>query len=236
MKFLFLITVLLSLIAGDCTPLSEEEKQARLENAFDLSGEWTIKGGARSFKIENEEGKNDIVATLTRRGNLSDKEKNLIKGSIITEAELATQSQTLVFGSNSEKSSLPGDDSGTVGNFPKAVFVSFGFYEADRGENISKDFGKTSEILNPLCAQAIEKPENPLKTTDYEGRKVINKVYRVHYCLTAKTRANTNPLVMDISVKVYYSEEIEYTNSENERAFASVKDSEAELNYTATLE
>ena len=216
-KILFLITIVLTLIAGDCTPLSDEEKAARQENAFDLSGTWTIEGGAWDLTITNEvaNNKNDIVVTLTRKGAVSDEEKKLIEGTVFNLEDLTKYSQQLTL--NYRGTGL------------------FGGPEADGGENVSRDFGKTSEILSSLCAPDFNKPENPLKTTDYEGQQVKSKTGSISYCLTAKTQKDTDPLVMDITLRASYSEELEYTDKEGNYVTTSQNRKSEKLEYTATL-
>ena len=221
-KILFLITVMLSLIAGDCTPLSDEEKASRQENAFDLSGAWTIEGGAWGLTITNEvaNSKNDIFVTLTRKGAVLDEEKKIIEGTAFTLEELTQYSQQLTL--NTRGIGL------------------FGGPDADGGENVSRDFGKTSEILSPLCAPDLEKSENPLKTKEFEGQeegeKVTSKTDSISYCLTAKTQEDTDPLVMDINLTVSYVETIIYTKEDEEGSGTAFRNRKSKkLTYTATL-
>ena len=235
-KILFLITVMLSLIAGDCSRLSDEEKATRRESALDLSGTWTIEGGAWGLVIGNEDGKNNIIVTLTRKGAVSEEEKNLIKGSQITEAEFMAQTQTLVFGSDAERDAEKAELERQVGGAMADLLSGISDRSAaDGGENVSRDYGKTSEILSPLCAKGVVKNEDPLQTTVYQGNTVKSKVYVVGYCLTAKTQADTDPPVMDIYLRVFYNEKIEYIKADGDEGSVSINGKEAEFEYTATL-
>ena len=130
-KIAFLLCALVGMSA--CTQLSDEEKKQRQQDAFDLSGDYTVRaeGGsevAMAMKIVNKSGRHDVNVRTTRTTDL-------------TAQELAILQQT-------------GVDPALVRNAFVNQPVSFGSILSsawDGGNSISKDRGKSTQFM--LCSE-----------------------------------------------------------------------------------
>jgi|GEM_PF-2325478 len=124
----------LSLIVSLTACLSPEERQARQAWALDVSGGYTQADvdPAGTLAIENENDKNDVKLTFTR-GALEDGEQAILDR-VSDETERAALAETLVMGLG--ESQLWGALAG--------------------GENISRDFGESSEVWVASEAIALE--------------------------------------------------------------------------------
>lgn len=124
LRFLTL-TSLLYLLSG-CA--SEAEKKERRENAFDVSGGYKVRQSSGSeldmdFVIENESGRHDILVSLERLSERTQKEKGFL-----SQHGLDPMSVDSLFGPSLE--------------------LGRGYHpEFEGGENISKDFGASSEFF-----------------------------------------------------------------------------------------
>ena len=161
-----LLGVFWFLTAG-CERLSDEEIQARRNNALDLSGSWAvvkdrsadIKSGDMTFSIESQEaGKYDILVRIVRKGALTGREQTLIeKASGVTEADFSAHFREFALGGATE--------SGGNSPYPglSRLFSKFSDYG---GENISRDGGATSEVgvsgvAVPVCSESFRTPASP---------------------------------------------------------------------------
>jgi len=124
----FVCLSLLALMLTACA--SEEEKQERRENAFDISGDYLIskKTGSEidmDFEIRNETGRHDIIVYLNRKSDFLPKEIDFLKAQNIKASALNAFKGPIVLGRGYKKGK---------------------YDELDGGENISTDFGETSKF------------------------------------------------------------------------------------------
>jgi hypothetical protein len=144
------VAILSVLLFAACA--SEDEKKERRENSLDVSGGYktSIASGSEmdlQFEIKNESGRHDIVINLERFSPLTAKEKNFLKAKNI--------------------------DSQFVSNyFGNRMILGQGYksLQLDGGENISSDFGESSEFF--VCTESVQ----------------YNAEYSVYYCLNGKVR------------------------------------------------
>lgn len=129
----FILMVLSTIFLFSCA--SEEEKQERRENAYDLSGGYKVRmtNGSEvdmDFVITNESGRHDIVIELDRLSNLTDKEINFLRG--------VQEDPSKVNSSFGNKLIL---GKGVTHNHPEG------------GENISDDFGESTRFY--VCTEPL---------------------------------------------------------------------------------
>ncbi len=136
---------------------SEKEKEERRENAYDLSGGYktTRSSGSKmdmNFEIRNETGRHDIVIHAERTSEFLPTERKLLTDEGLNADQIFSHFRT-----------------------PITLGQGYNPDRLDGGENISKDFGETSEFY--VCS---------------EGYK-YNAEYTVSYCLTglAKKKDST---------------------------------------------
>ena len=145
---------------------SEQEKNERRENAFNLEGSYKTTGEKSElqmvFSIVNESGRHDISIHLDRDNTLTEKENQLLqKHNINTES--------------------------VKGHFGRSLILGKGFDESQitsGGENISKDFGQTSEFN--VC------------TENYN----YSKTYTLIYCLEAQVSKDTGLMSGNLVLKI----------------------------------
>ena len=180
MKNLNLLSLCLFLLFSGC--ISEEEKEVRRGNAFDLSGRYQTLGNSEvdmNFEIVNEEeGNHNIAIALERVGVLVDKEKTFLSelernhGIVIPLEEFSNRFFIVALGKGSP------------------------FLDFSGGENISDDFGKSSRFF--VCSSL----------SDYESNKVdkINPKLKINYCLSGTIEKGSNIVVgnVELSASTYY--------------------------------
>lgn len=187
MKTIFFLS--LFFILSSCS--SKKEQEERRENSFDISGSYKslVSQGSEldfGFEIKNESGRHDIMAVLTRNSDLTQKEKDLLAQNSI--------------------------DGARVLNFFTANNILGQGYDpnrADGGENISKDFGESSEFS--ICSIYME----------------YNNEYRIQYCLNGKIKKSENFL------KGYLTLRLNRTQSvvENGQTTTKLTISESQIEY-----
>lgn len=147
----FFVAILSVLFITACA--SEEEKKERRENSLDISGGYktSVSGGSQldmQFEIKNESGRHDIIVNLERYSGLTAREKNI----------LASQKIGLDFVTNQFIAR------------PLILGQGYTSLQLDGGENISSDFGESSEFF--VCTNAVR----------------YNAEYEVYYCLNGTVR------------------------------------------------
>jgi len=127
---------------------SKEEKKARRENAFDITGTYNTSKSQGSevnmtFEIQQESSRSDIVIYLKRNNEMSAREKQFLQNQGLDALKVQQHFEgTLVLGRGYNKGDLDG------------------------GENVSKDFGESSEFF--ICSDGYR----------------YNSEYVVKYCLS----------------------------------------------------
>ena len=200
------ISILLgALFLTGCAELSPEELKARQDNAFDLSGSYTTTGDvSMDLNIENQEGKKyDILIRITRSNNLTTEEKNLIERTNVKWEEIASHFKSFVLGKRAE-----GDPT---------LIPSLTVFKIHGGENISRDFGKSSEFGSPptgdLCA-VLEKPHSG-PTLEYEGKELKNTTWLFEYCLSGKAVKPNKKIIItgELNLNLKYKGTLKDDNS-----------------------
>ena len=150
--------------------ISPEERKARQDNAFDISGNYqTVEDSEVPFQFEitNQDAKHDIFVKLTRSNSLTEKEKELLSKVKtehgITSDDILNQPTEITFG---EKSGL----------------------DLEGGDNISTDFGKTSRFF--VCSDNTPEYESAKKEADKKDLRV-----RVYYCLSGLVKKESKNMV-----------------------------------------
>lgn len=171
MKHIKYAFITLSIFLSAC--VTEAEKEARRQNAFDLSGTWKTTPDSEvqfSLTLTNQNVKHDIFVTIARTSPLSDKEKTLLS-KVATEHGIAVETLT-----------------------NQAFPTAFGGEDAwlaevlDGGENISKDVGKTSEFH--ICS---DNPPQHASAKVEEGKTNIKVM--IGYCLSGTVKKDTPNLI-----------------------------------------
>ena len=198
------LLIVFSVFLSGC--LSEEEKQVRRDNAFDISGTYQTEEDSEvqlSFKITNRTGKHDILVALTRTSPLTRSEEGLLS-KVKTEYDIAEDIFTMP-----AKITLERD---------KYLDLFEG------GSNISDNFGKTSRFY--VC------DDNP---SEYGSNKADKKNIRIQisYCFSGTIKKESKNLVEGkLSLGAYsYS----YDTTTNERHFKSEGGEIVDLNYKAKI-
>ena len=169
-KITAMLTILSVFLFG-C--LSEEEKQARRDNAFDISGSWQTEESSEvqlNFEITNQTKKHDILVTLTRTSPVTEKEKQLLQKAKtdhgITSEDILNPPTQITFGEETN----PLDTA------------------LDGGENISDNFGKSSRFH--VCADSPPEYES---TKTEAGKKNIK--LKILYCLSGTVKKENKNLI-----------------------------------------
>ena len=107
MRFLINPLLVLGVFLFGC--ISPEEKKARQDNAFDISGNYqTVEDSEVQFQFEitNQNAKHDIVVKLTRKDPLTEEEKQFLskvkKDHSITSDDILNQPTEITFGGKSK--------------------------------------------------------------------------------------------------------------------------------------
>ena len=184
MRYIKYILIIFSVFLSGC--LSKEERKARQENGFDISGDYKTVEDVEDpsevqleFTIINQNVKHDIFVQLNRISPLTMEEKEFL-------SELAKDHGVSV-------------ETLTAQPFPKTFGGESGLLDLDGGDNISDDFGKTSKFN--VCA------DNPPK---YESKKVVedakNVKLRISYCLSGVIeKESKNRIDGELSLDASYS-------------------------------
>ena len=186
--------------------LSPEERKARQDNAFDISGNYqTVEDSEEQFQFEitNQNAKHDIFVKLNR-DSLTDKEKKLL-------SKLKTEH------------SLTSDD---ILNPPtEMTFGGSGSSELDLdgGDNISDDFGKTSKFF--VCFDNAPKYTSNRKE---EGKKNIE--LHISYCLSGLIKKESKEIVEG---KLTLSASYRYEHTDKEGSEEWEDQGNVGLNYKA---
>lgn len=150
--------------------ISPEERKARQDNAFDISGNYqTVEDSEVPFQFEitNQNGKHAILVKLTRSSPLTEKEKEFLSKLKtehgITSDDILNQPTEMTFGET------PG-------------------FDLDGGDNISTDFGKTSKFS--VCSDNVPEYESTKKEEDKKDLKV-----KVYYCLSGVVKKESKNMV-----------------------------------------
>lgn len=162
LKLFALILSLMFVIA--CA--SEEEKKERRENSYDISGQYksTVAAGSQvdmQFEIKNESGRHDIVISAIRVGEMTPQEIQLLtKHNINVEV--------------------------VKNHFKNPIILGQGFadIQLDGGENISTDFGKSSEFY--VCTQRLK----------------YNQEYEVSYCMQGRITKADKKMIGKLVLKL----------------------------------
>ena len=205
-----------------CTELSPEELKARQEGAFDLSGSYTVTGDARmNLHIENQGGKKyDILIRLTRSGALTEEEENLIeKATGADPKKVASHFKNFFLGERSESD-------------PKLI-PSLSVFRIHGGENISRDFGKSSDFGPPvtgdLCAGGFEQPYSG-PAPEYEGRELKNKTWIFDYCISGKAVREDKKIIINGELRLILDYKAIFKDND---APITVSEGSVNLKYTA---
>ena len=140
-----MILVVMVLVTGCGMEASPEEKQARRDNAFDVSGDYSPHEESSGFKlnIKNESGRHDIVVSVLRDG--------------LTEGEVNFLNNNKV--SVSRVESLLGK---------KIVLGKGATHQLYGAENVSDDFGASSKVR--VLSDKILVGENIFASYGINGR------------------------------------------------------------------
>ncbi|MDE0150927.1 MAG: hypothetical protein OXK80_00300 [Bdellovibrionales bacterium] len=178
MRFANYILIVFSILFSGC--LSEEEIQARQDNAFDISGNYQTSEDSEvqlNFNIVNQNVKHDIFITVTRSNPHLEKENEFF-------SKLAQESGVSLETLKAEP--LPSTFGGDVGLFDEVI---------SGGDNVSRDFGETSDFM--VCS------DNPKKI---DSTKVIENAQNVQlvisYCLTGLVKKENKNLIEEGTLSV----------------------------------
>ena len=206
-----------------CAELSPEELKARQDNAFDLSGSYTTTGDVNmNINIENQGGKKyDILIKITRSNNLTREEQDLIEKATGANPEKVTSHfENFALGEKKE-----GDPT---------LIPSLTVFKIHGGENISRDFGKSSEFGFPsatgdLCTGNLEQPYSG-STYEYEGRELKNKAWIFDYCISGKAIKKDKKIIITGELKLNLHYKAIFKDND---APLTVSEGVVTLNYTA---
>lgn len=143
---------------------SEAEKQERRENSFDLSGDYktSMSKGSEldmNLQIQNESGRHNIVAYVERLNPISAKEIALLKAQGINHETVSTHFKNkMVLGKGSDG------------------------YRLDGGDNISTDFGESSQFH--VCTAALK----------------YNAEYEISYCVAGTALKSSKTMKGNLSL------------------------------------
>ena len=199
--------------------VSEEERQARRDNVYDLSGKYQTVEDSEiqfSFEVTNESGKHDIFVTLNRTTPLTDEERELLsklkQDHNLSDETIFNQPTQITFGKGSS-------------------IVSY----FEGGDNISYDFGKSSRFH--VCSS--DNPEYKSNKQEADKKDIILKI---RYCLTGSVKKESKEIIdgrLILSVYSYYhkliqKEESQPETTEGEKTeFESEAEGEIEFDYKA---
>ena len=198
--------------------ISEEEKQARRDNVYDLSGEYQTQVDSEiqfSFEVTNESGKHDIFVTLNRTTPLTDEERELLsklkQDHNLSDETIFNQPTQITFGKGSS-------------------IVSY----FEGGDNISDDFGKSSRFH--VCSS--DKPE--YKSNKQEADKE-DITLEIRYCLTGSVKKESKQIVdgqLILRASSHYKlikkeESQSETQGDEKTEHDSKAEGEVEFNYKA---
>ena len=200
-----LLTALSILLFG-C--LSEEEKQARRDNAFDISGSWQTEESSEvqfNFEITNQTAKHDISVTLTRTNPVTEKEKQLLQKAKtdhgITSEDILNPPTQITFGGESDP----------LGDY------------LDGGDNISDNFGKSSKFY--VCD---DNPAEYESTKTKTGKKAIK--IKTLYCLSGTIKKESKTLIEEGELSLAIIQN--YENAEGD-GFGIETEGEVSFKYKA---
>ena len=222
-------------MTAGCEGLSDEDIQARRNNALDLSGSWEvvedrsvdIKSGDMTFSIENQGNKKyDILARIVRKGALTERERTLIeKASGVAEADFSAHFREFALGGATE--------SGGSSPYPglSRLFSKFRDYG---GENISRDGGATGEVgisgvTVPVCSESFRIPAPP-PLGQHEQQELSEKTWAFKYCLSGKvSKDEGGKMIMRGQLQLSLSWSGKLKNGADTAEFVD----QTELNFTA---
>ena len=171
MRYLKQALIIFSIFLSSC--ISEEERKARQENAFDIAGTYKTTEDSEvqlNFTITNQNVKRDILVQLNRTSPLTNQEKEFLsevaKEHGVSAETLTSKPFPTTFGGESD-------------------FLGLGELISG-GENISDNFGKTSRFS--VCSDNPPKYESKktvLEADSFDPEKEIKNVkLSVIYCLS----------------------------------------------------
>lgn len=176
--------------------LSEEEKQARRDNVYDISGKYQTVADSEiqfNFEVTNESGKHDIFVTLNRTTPLTDEERELLsklkQDHNLSDETIFNQPTQITFGKGSSIES---------------------YFEG--GDNISDDFGKSSRFF--VCSNDSPKYKSNKQEAD---KKDIT--LKIRYCLTGSVKKESKQIIdgrLILSAYSYYHKLIQKEESQPE--------------------
>ena len=179
MKFITSTLLFLSIFLSGC--ISEEERKARQDNAFDISGKYQTTEDLDvpfQFEITNQDAKHDIVIKLSRSNPLTDLETTLLSNIKtehgITSDDILNQPAEMTFGE-------------TLG------------LDLDGGDNISTDFGETSRFS--MCSN-----HSKYKSNKKEADKKYTNIL-ISYCLSGVVKKESKNKIegqLTLKASVYY--------------------------------
>ena len=188
--------------------LSEEEKQARRDNAFDISGSWQTEASSEvqfTFEITNQTEKYDISVTLTRTSPVTEKEKQLLQKAKtdhgIASEDILNPPTQITFGGEPDP---------------------FGDY-LDGGENISDNFGKSSRFY--VCG---DNPAEYESTKTETGKKNIK--LGVRWCFSGTVKKENKNLIEDGELSLIVGQSYEKTDG---NGFGSETEGKVSFKYKA---
>lgn len=176
---------------------SEEEKKERRENSLDISGGYktSISSGSEidmQFEIKNENGRHDIVVNLERFSGLTAREKNFLSTKNISSDFVTNQfiARPIILGQG------------------------YSSLQLDGGENISTDFGESSEFF--VCT----------KSTKY------NVEYVLIYCLNGTVRKKEKIMNGKLVLRTQRTQKV----IENGQNVTKISIEETEAGFQSNLE
>ena len=177
MKYIKYTLIALSIFLTNCA--TEEEKEARRQNAFDLSGTYQTTEDSSDvqfeFTITNQNGNHDISAKVRRTDPLLPKEIQFL---------------------TSEKAKNHFTTFSTHHPFPTSFGAESNFLEEllaklfEGAENISKDLGKTSQFY--ICS---DKPTEYTNTSNKPGEEPKTITLKFYYCLSGTVRKENKNVI-----------------------------------------
>ena len=197
--------------------LSDEEKQARRDNAYDISGKYQTVEESEiqfSFEVTNESGKHDIFVTFNRITPLTDEERELLsklkQDHNLSDETILAQPTQITFGKDSA--------SATLNHYFKG------------GDNISDDFGKSNRFY--VCSNdSLEYKSNKQEA----DKKDIT--LEIRYCLTGRVKKESKKIIegqLILNASSYYKlikkEEPQSETTESEKTKPE-SDNEGHLNF-----
>ena len=185
----FVLLSFLAFILGGC--ISEEERQARRDHAFDLAGVYkTLPITSElsfGFEITNQKGAHDILVLMDRtEGTLSNRELAFLErleeihGISIPPEQFLRDSSRVILGAGS-------------GN----KFAG--------GENISSNFGESSHFR--VCSGKVQIHKSNIPKTTFFDKVIRNPELILYYCLSGTVKSESKGIVegwLELSAETQY--------------------------------